>query len=100
MTKQFTFGTPRYRIEGVKGERFDVFRKRSNAIKAAVKMASEYHGVTFLVVKVTGFKEKVIFKFKIENDFHFNDLQDVYRSIIEVYQKKLNKTRFWTKSNG
>lgn len=97
MTKQPTFGTPRYRIESVKGKYFDVFKKRANAIKAAITMASEYPGTTFLVVKVVGFKSKVIFKSRIENDFTFSDLQDVYRSMIEVYQKKLDKTKFWRK---
>jgi len=100
MTKQITFGTPRYRIEGVKGEYFDVFKKRTNAIKTAIKMASEYPGTTFLVVRVTCHKRKVIFRFQIENQFDFNDLQDVYRSIVEVYQKKLDKTKYWSKSNG
>lgn len=100
MTKQTTFGTPRYRIEGVKGEYFDVFKKRANAIKNAIKMASEYPGTTFLVVRTTIHKRKVIFRFQIENQFTFNDLQDVYRSIVEVYQKKLDKTKYWSKSNG
>jgi len=100
MTKQPTFGTPRYRIEGVEGEYFDVFKKRVNAFKRAIKMASEYPGTTFLVVKITGFKKKIIFKFKIENSFEFKDLQDVYRSIIEVYQKKLDKTKYWRKLDG
>jgi hypothetical protein len=97
MKKQRTLETPRYRIEGVKGEYFDVFNKRTNAIKTTIKMASEYPGTTFLVVKTTYHKRKVIFQFKIENQFDFNDLQDVYRSIIDVYQKKLDKTKYWSK---
>lgn len=100
MTKQVTFGTPRYRIEGAKGEYFDVFKKRANAIKAAIKMASEYQGTTFLVVKQFGHKEKIIFRFKMESNFDFNDLQDICRGVISVYQQKLNKTKYWRKSDG
>lgn len=100
MTKQVTFGTPRYRIEGVKGEYFNVFKRRANAIKAAIKMATEYPGTTFLVIKRVVYKEQVIFRFKIENTFEFDDLQDVYNGIIEVYQQKLDKTKFWRKSDG
>jgi|SRR5579885_1222506 len=97
--KPFTIATPRYRIEGEKGEYFDVFNKRTNAIKAAIKMAAEYPGTTFLVVKLVFHKRKVVFRFKVDTQFDFDDLQDVYRGIIEVYQKKLDKTRFWRKSD-
>lgn len=95
-TKPMTAATPRYRVQGVKGEYFDVYAKRKNAIRAAIKMATEYPGTTFLVVKKT-LKEKIIFRFKIEADFHFDDIQDVCRGVIEAYQKKLDKTKYWRK---
>ena len=95
--KPFTPATPRYRVEGVKGEYFDVFNKRVNAIKAAVKMAAEYPGTTFLVVKKVNLKDKVIFRFKIEAEYQFDDVQDVYRAVIEVFQKKFDKTKYWRK---
>jgi hypothetical protein len=95
--KSFTPATPRYRIEGVKGEYFDVFSKRANAIKAAIKMATEYPGATFVVVKKVNLKDKVIFRFRIEIDFEFDDVQDMYRGIIEAYQEKLDKTTYWRK---
>lgn len=94
-----TGATPRYRIESVKGQYFDVFAKKVNAIKAAIGMAVEYPGTTFLVVKTTVLKKKVIFRFKVETEFQFDDLQDVYRGIIEVYQQKLDKTKYWRKSD-
>lgn len=94
-----TGATPRYRIESVKGQYFDVFAKKANAIKAAIGMAVEYPGTTFLVVKTSMVKKKVVFRFKIENEFQFDDLQDVYRAIIETYQQKLDKTKYWRKSD-
>lgn len=97
MGKSFTIATPRYRIEGVKGEYFDVFNKRANAIKAAVKMAAEYPGTTFLVVKKVNHKDKVIFRFKVEVQFEFDDLQDMCKAVIETYQEKLSKTKYWRK---
>lgn len=97
MPKVFTAATPRYRIEGVKGEFFDVFNKRKNAIKAAIQMATDYPGATFLVVRYANLKKKVIFRFMIEADFSFDDIQDVYRGVIEAYQKKLDKTKYWRK---
>ena len=95
--KNMTGASPRYRVEGVKGEYFDVFNKRANAIKAAIQMATEYPGTTFLVVKKTLLKEKIVFRFKIESDFQFDDIQDVYQGIVDVYQKKLDKTKYWRK---
>ena len=97
MANPFTIATPRYKIEGVKGEYYDVFNKRSNAIKAAIGMAIEYPGATFLVVKHVSHKTKVIFKIKIESQFEFEDVQNVYSGIIDLYQKKLDKTKFWRK---
>jgi len=94
-----TGATPRYRLEGVKGEFFDVFAKRANAIKAAIKMATEYPGTTFLVVRTTLLKKKVVFKMKIEMDFQFSDIQDVYGGMVDVYQHKLDKTKYWRKAD-
>ncbi len=91
--------TPRYRIESVKGEYFDVFAKRANAIKAAIAMAIEYPGNTFVVARVTLVSRKIIFRYKVETEFDFRDLQDVYRGIIEVYQQKLDKTKYWRKTD-
>ena len=92
--------TPRYRIESVKGQYFDVFAKRANAIKAAIAMAVEYPGTTFLVARTTLVSRKVIFKFKVEFEFAFDDIQDVYRSVIETYQQKLDKTKYWRKPDA
>lgn len=92
-----TGATPRYRLEGVKGEFFDVFAKKANAIKAAIEMATEYPGTTFLVVRTTLLKKKVVFKMKIEMDFQFDDIRDVYGSMVGVYQQKLDKTKYWRK---
>lgn len=89
--------SPRYRIEGVKGEFFDVFAKRANAIKAAIALATEHHGTEFLVVRTTLVKKKIVFRFKLEAEYQFDDLQDVYSGIIEVYQKKLDKIKYWRK---
>ncbi len=94
-----TGATPRYRVEGVKGEFFDVFAKRANAIKSAIAMAVEYPGTTFVVVRTTMVNRKIIFKFKIDIESQFKDIQDVYRGLLEVYQEKLNKTKYWRKSD-
>jgi ATP-dependent Clp protease ATP-binding subunit ClpA len=97
MRVPFTTKTPRYRIESVKGDHFDVFNQRKNAIKKAIKLAAEYPGATFLVVKRVNMKDKIIFRFKMEMEFDFDDLQDMCRGIIETYQEKLDKTKYWRK---
>jgi hypothetical protein len=97
--KPSTAAIPRYRIESAKGDFFDIFNKRANAIKAAIKLASEYPGATFIVVKKVNFKSKTIFSFKVEVTLDFDDIQDVYQGILEAYQEKLNKTRYWRKSD-
>jgi hypothetical protein len=98
--KPFNIAIPQYAIESVKGDHFDIFSKRANAIHAAIKMAAEYPGATFVVVKKVNLKRKVIFSFKIDIQMDFDDLQDVYRGVIEAYQKKMNKTKYWRKSDG
>jgi hypothetical protein len=100
MPKPFTIAVPRYRIENVTGDFFDVYNKRVNAINGAIKLAAEYPGNTFVVVKIVYQKRKIIFRFQIDTQFDLDDIKDVYQSIIGVYQKKLSKTRFWRKSDG
>lgn len=100
MSKAYSIAVPRYQIRGIKGDVFDVFNRRTNAIQAAISMAVEYPGATFQVIKQVFHKEKLIFQFKIETQVEFDDIQDMYRSVIETYQKKLNKTRFWRKPDG
>jgi hypothetical protein len=95
MSKIMTGSSPRYRIESVKGKYFDVFAKKANAIKAAIALATEHPGTTFLVVRTTLIKKKVIFRFKLEIEYQFDDIQDVYQGIVDVYQKKLDKTKYW-----
>jgi|SRR5579863_5379807 hypothetical protein len=97
MRSPITIMTPRYQIQGVKGDYFDVFSQRKNAIRGAIKLAIEYPGATFLVVKKVNQKDKTIFRFKIEADFDFDDIQEMYRGVIEAYQKKLDKTKYWRK---
>jgi len=97
MSKIMTGSSPRYRVEGVKGEYFDVFAKRANAIKAAIVLATEHPGTTVLVVRTTLLKKKIVFRFKIETEYQFDDLQAVYQGIIDVYQEKLDKTKYWRK---
>src|SRR5689334_12032407 len=97
MKKPSTGATPRYRIEGVKGEFYDVFNKKANAIKAAIALAVEYPGTTFLVRKKSLLKEKIVFSFKVEVNHQFDDLQDVCKGVIEAYQTKLDKTKYWRK---
>lgn len=98
--KAFTTAVPRYAVESAKGDYLDIFSQRDHAIKAAIKLATEYPGATFVVVKKVHRKRKIIFSFTLDLKMNFDDVQDVYRGIISVYQKKLNKTRFWRKSDG
>jgi hypothetical protein len=100
MEKAFYIASPRYKIKGVKGEVFDVFKQRVNAIKASIKLASEYPGTTFLVVKKVVNKETIIFSVNLAIKFEFEDLQDVYQSLISNYEKKLKKTKYWRKDDN
>lgn len=100
MIKPFTIATPQYAIESIKGDHFNIFSKRNNAIKNCIKMATEFPGATFVVIKKTFNKRKLIFSFKLEIQSDFEDVQTIYSSLTEVYQKKLDKTKYWRKSNG
>lgn len=98
--KAFTIAVPRYALESAKGDHLDIFNKRVNAIKAAIKMASEYPGNTFVVVKKHMHKRKVIFSFKLDVQLNFEDVHSFNQAMIDVFQAKLNKTRFWRKKDG
>jgi hypothetical protein len=99
MKKAFTIATPRYSIESVKGAHFDIFNQRLNAIKAAIKLAVEYPGNTFIVVKKVNHTSKTIFSFKVEVQMELDDLQEIYQGIIDTYQIKKDKTKYWRKSD-
>jgi hypothetical protein len=100
MLPYVTIAMPRYYIRGMKGEHFDVFNKKTNAIKEAVALAIEYPGNTFLVVKKVYSKETTVFSFKFEAQFKLEDIKDVYNGVIDSCQKKLKKTRFWREPDG
>ena len=94
-----TILTPRYIIENDHGDYFDNFNQRKNAIKAAIKLSTEYPGNKFLVIKKVNKKNKIIFSFKVDSDFELNDIHDVYNGIVEAYKIKLDKIKYWRKSN-
>ena len=89
----------RYRVEGVNGEFYDVFKTRKRAIRTAIQIATEYPGTTFLVIKRGLTISKTLFRFCLDAEYQFEDLQDVLQSMIDVFQKKLNKTKYWRKSD-
>jgi len=99
MRRPLTIKTPRYLIENERGDHFDIFNQRKNAIKKAISLGIEYPGATFLVIKRVNQKNNVIFRFKIDVECSINDIQDMYRGIIDSYQGKLDKTRFWRKAD-
>jgi hypothetical protein len=95
--KAFTIATPRYAVESANGTHLDIFSKRVNAIRAVIRLASEYPGNTFVVIKKVHRKRKTIFSFKIDVSMDFEDARDVYQGVVDIYQKKFNKARFWRK---
>jgi hypothetical protein len=98
MKTHISIVTPRYSIENARGDFFDVFSKKKNAIKSAIGFAATYPGENFLVVRKSNHKSKIVFSIKIESQIQFSDLQDFYDGMISIYQKKKEKTRFWRKS--
>jgi hypothetical protein len=85
----------RYQIKGIDGKYFDVFNKKAEAIKEAIKLGTEYTGITFLVIKRSINQEQIIFKFKQETTVEFDDLNNYYDGMIKVYQEKLKKIQRW-----
>lgn len=94
-----TIATPEYTIKNAKGDHFDVFKKRENAIAAAIEMAFEYPGATFIVIKKVFMKEKEVFSFKFDSKYDFEDFQIIFNSILNASQNKLKKTKYWRKNN-
>lgn len=92
-----TIAVPEYFIRNPKGDHFNFFRRRENAIKAAIKMAFEYPNATFVVIKKVFMKEKQIFSFKFDAEFDFEDFKTVHQSILEMSSSKLEKAHLWRK---
>ncbi len=96
MSKQyFTISTPQYHIVGVSGEHFDIFNKRANAIKEAIKLAFEFPGENFSVIKKVNLKEKKIFSFTLSVEMDFADIKSIYEFITEASANKSNRMRYW-----
>ena len=93
-----TIATPQYFVKSVKGDFFNIFNKRENAIKEAIKMAFDYHQTTFIVTKKVLTKEKKIFSFKFDSEFEFDDFQTIHNAILNNSRMKLDKTKFWRKN--
>lgn len=100
MSNPFTIATPQYHVKGIGGELLNVFGKRSNAISAAIDLAVEYPGDNFVVIRRANRKNKIIFSVSIDIKSAFSDIPDVYGKLFSVYQKKLNKTKLWRKTDG
>jgi hypothetical protein len=98
MKNYTTNATPRYFIQSEKGDHFNIFKRRENAIKACINLAFEFPGNTFIVVKKVYSKNKNIFSFNLTSQFDLTDIKLVYSGIMEASQSKLEKTRFWRKA--
>lgn len=59
--KPFTIAVPRYAVESASGTHLEIFSQRGNAIKAAIKLANEFRGNTFLVIKKLSIRESKSF---------------------------------------
>ena len=97
--KPFKITTPQYLIRNEKGDHFDVFNKRENGISATIKLATDFPGNKFLLIKKVNMKEKVIFSFLVQCDFDLDDVKDIYNAIISAYQKKLESIQYWRKND-
>lgn len=100
MTLPFTTDIPTYVIRGESSLQLDVFNKKQKAIKAAIKMASEYSGITFHVIEKQNWSEEVIFSITLNYTTKFENLPLLYKGIVDVFQAKLNKIKFWRKADG
>lgn len=99
MSKSFKASVPRYLIESVNGDYFDIYNKKINAIQAAIDLAIQYPGVTFVVVKKILHKRTIIFRYALTMQAEFADLKNVYNSIIKTYQNKLDKMKYWREAD-
>jgi hypothetical protein len=99
MTQPFTTDIPIYVIRGGDSCQFNVFNKRSKAIKNAIKMATQYSGTSFQVIEKRNWEEKVIFSINLDVSHKFEDIQTFYQAMLEIFKSKLSKTRFWRKTD-
>lgn len=100
MQKPFTIATPRYYIRGPNGDHFDVFNKRTNAIIAAIALAVDFPGATFIVWKQVFNKDTQIFSINLNMSFSFTDITSIYEGFLSSFKKKNDKTKYWRKFDG
>lgn len=100
MVQPFRTSTPQYVVCGIDGQYFNIFNKKSKAIKKALEMAMEYSGTTFQVCEKINWESTVIFSINIDVKLKFEDIPDYYDNIIDLCRIKLNKMKFWRKPDG
>lgn len=98
--KPYTIAVPRYAVESEAGTHLEIFSQKNNAIKAAIKLANEYRGNTFLVIKKTFHKRKQVFRICLDMEMNFEDVSVAYQALVDAFQDKLSKTKYWRKSDG
>lgn len=100
MEQEFTTQSPRYEIRSPGWEHLEVFDDQKEAYQAIFDLALRYPDTDFLVVKKVNWEEKVIFRLNFNLDCGLDNVQEFYKSMIDLFQAKLIETIAWRREDG
>lgn len=99
-TEPFLITTPRYEIRSPGWEHLEVFDDQKDAYQTALSFALKYPNTDFVVIKKVNWEEVVIFKINCNLSCGLDNIQDFYKSMISMFQSKLDETMMWRRSDG
>ena len=100
MEEALLTSVPNYQVRSANWAHLDVFDNKIDAMKATIELALKFSNTEFFVVQKLNWEESVIFKFKCDMLHDFDDSKEFYKSMISLFQGKLNETIAWRKSDG
>lgn len=92
--------TPRYEIRSPGWEHLDIFDDQKDAYAVAFSFALKYPNTDFMVIKKVNWKEEVIFKINCDLSCGLDNIQEFYKSMINMFQPKLDETIAWRREDG
>lgn len=96
MIKTFeTISSPRYFVESIEKQRFDVFKKGENAIKKCMEIALKFPQNKFVVIKKVNNEESIFFSISIDMKFDVKDYNKVFSSMQSFAKSEVEKSSIW-----
>lgn len=100
MEQVFSTNTPRYEVRCPGWEHLEIFNDQKEAYQAAFNLCLQFPNTDFFVIKKVNWEETVIFKLNINLSCGIDNIQEFYKSMVNLFQNKLVETIAWRREDG